>query len=263
MRWPSQKQAALLSISLAFLPSTLLYVYSKLFGDCLSNWVTLPTSFYDSIGYAILILYGLGFLILVGMCVEISLHKLSSKFASATFLAFVLGTLLILILLATSNTARSKAPDAAIMTDLATIATQVESLKLASNAPATSCSEPGSLFTEKYISNDIQAAEKTSGHKATCIAESGKWAIAVPYLGSKKDGLFCKASQTTTTQRCADSSGRMGDITGALTGAECPSFIVYPQHIFDAQEVNCVPQEVYDLSVKNRMTPGSIKVCPK
>src|SRR3989344_5723390 len=118
MHWPTQKQTALLSISLGFLPVGLIYLYGWLFGDCLSDSITFPASFNTYVIYSIVILYVLGFITCIGMLIEAFVHKLSGKLPIGKLLVFIFGTLFIIIALATSTTPRSFVPNAVIRANL-------------------------------------------------------------------------------------------------------------------------------------------------
>jgi prepilin-type N-terminal cleavage/methylation domain-containing protein len=125
------------------------------------------------------------------------------------------------IVLASLNTARSKADDSAVKSNLSQLA-RLAALyfnnyeSYGSSANNTSCTQSGTIFTDTSVVNQIYAAQNASGGTAVCASSSGfssKYAIAVP--------LKSNSSQYW----CVDSSGNAKIITNTssmTTNITCP-----------------------------------------
>jgi type IV pilus assembly protein PilA len=116
------------------------------------------------------------------------------------------------VVLASLNTARSRGNDAAIKSNLSTVAVQAELYYDTNNSYATSsistCGQ-GLFASDRTISQAITSADAASAGAASCYASSAGYAVSVPL-------------STGNGHWCIDSTGTKKSSSGPATSITCP-----------------------------------------
>ena len=94
--------------------------------------------------------------------------------------------------------ARESGADSGIKANLSNIRTEATAFFDRNGnygTPGTSCTQPGSIFDDIRITQQITSAETISGQAATCANSATDWAISVPLRHD--EGSWCVDEQGT------------------------------------------------------------------